>query len=92
MQQEENELGKSSIKLFKAQEKPGVHGSSCQHLGFYGAALWEASCFGKLLLVWGLPHEPHGCGCPSPVPSRLGAAEVWVTMVTVLRTYTFGSF
>lgn len=65
MQQEENELGKSSIKLFKAQEKPGVHGSNCQHLGFYSAALWEASCFGKLLLVWGLAHDPTDVGVPA---------------------------
>lgn len=72
MQQEENELGKSSIKLFKAQEKPGVHGSNCQHLGFYGAALWEASCFGKLLLVWGSfswfgdsPTSPTDVGAPA---------------------------
>lgn len=88
MQQEEKELGKSSIKLSKTQEKPGVRRSSFQHFGFYGAALWEVSPhFGKILLVWGLPPELHGCRCPSPVPSRLRAAEVWVTMVTVLHTH-----
>lgn len=68
-------MGESSIKRFKAQKKPGVHCSvrvsSFQRLGFYGAALWEASpCFGTLLLVLGVLHELHGYRCLSHVQSR----------------------